>query len=217
MTAPVRAAQRALVRAKSRLASYRWNEQAARYIAPNGRFVSADEIRRQLDRSLRNSEARIVELAQELRGGTVSLNTWHQEMRVIIKDVHLYSGALARGGWAQLTPRDLSQISQLVRVEYDYLYGFALKLSTGSMPLNGRVAVFAELYGEAGRHTYELIRQQMMIEAGYTHERNVLHPADHCAECIAMTARKRVPIGTLIPIGDRICGRRCRCSIEYSS
>lgn len=213
MTAP---AARALVRARSRLSSYRWNEEAARYIAPNGRFVANDEIRRQLDRSLRNSEARIAELARELRAGTVPLDVWHTEMRVIVKDVHLYSGALARGGWAQLTPRDLSEISKLVRVEYDHLYGFALKLSTGSMPLNGRVSVYAELYGEAGRHTYELIRRQVMIEAGFTRERNVLHPADHCVECIEMTARKRVLIGSLIPIGDRICGRNCRCSIEYS-
>jgi hypothetical protein len=51
-----------------------------------------------------------------------------------------------------------------------------------------------------------------------TREWNVLHPADHCegvGSCIEQTARGKVPIGSLIPVGDRRCLRRCHCTIEY--
>jgi hypothetical protein len=212
------AAQRAQIRSFSRAGGYRWNQSAGRYIAPNGRFVSNAEIRRQLDLSLRTSELRIAELTQELRAGSISLDAWHAEMRVAIKDIHVYSGALARGGFAQLTQKDLGRIGQLIRYEYDRLYGFALEISTGAVKLDGRLSDRATQYGEAGRHSYELIRRQVMIEAGMTREWNVLHPADHCegvGSCIEQTARGKVPIGSLIPVGDRRCLRRCHCTIEY--
>jgi hypothetical protein len=206
---------RAQMRSAPRGSSYRWNESAGRYIAPNGRFVSNDEIRRQLDLSLRNSELRMNELASELRAGTISLEAWRAEMKIAIKDTQLYSGALARGGWAQLTQGDLSQIGKLVQTEYEYLEGFARSIADGTQTLGGSLSNRAGLYSEAGRHAYELVRTRMMREAGMTQERNVLHPADHCDECLEMTALGWVKLGTITPIGERLCGRRCRCTKAY--
>jgi hypothetical protein len=71
------------------------------------------------------------------------------------------------------------------------------------------------LYAEAGRGTYYVFTTKEMRAAGKTEEENQLHPAEHCQSCLDEAARGWVPIGTLIPIGQRDCLGRCRCTISY--
>ena len=51
--------------------------------------------------------------------------------------------------------------------------------------------------------------------AGFTEERNRLGDADHCPECLQETSKSWQPINSLIPIGERICTVRCKCTMEY--
>jgi hypothetical protein len=125
-------------------------------------------------------------LAEQLRTNQISLDAWLLEMRTLVKDVHLYSAAAAKGGWAQMAQADYGRVGQIVRKQYDYLDVFANDIANG-LPLDGRFLRRVALYGEAGRATYHDVEALEMDVRGMDEERNVLHPADHCGDCVEMT------------------------------
>lgn len=194
---------------------FRWSPKAGRYVKANGRFLSKAEVRAGIDAALAKEGAKAVRLSQELRNGTISLGQWRSEMREMVKTVHVYNGAIAKGGFAQMTKADYGRVGQIVRREYGFLEKFAEGISNGTVPLDGRLEQRAIQYAEAGRGTYHQIERTVMMEAGYTREFNILHPAEHCGGCLAETARGKVPIGSLVPVGSRTCRRRCRCTLGY--
>jgi hypothetical protein len=128
MTAPIRV---------GRVGGIRWNPTLARYIDSNGRIVSTQRVRAELDRSIDAMKLDVRTLAAELRAGRISLSTWEREMRVIVKDTHILSVAGARGGWAQLGQAEYGRIGSIVREQYDYLYRFALDIQSGKQQLTG--------------------------------------------------------------------------------
>lgn len=103
----------------------RWNPTLARYIDARGRMVPQATVRNALDASLVRAEARARLYADQLRRGELSLGQWEQSMRVLVKDVHIFSVAGSVGGWAQLGPAEYGRIGQIVRTQYDFLYKFA--------------------------------------------------------------------------------------------
>lgn len=195
---------------------FRWNAAARRYVDARGRFVSDAEVRKALEGALANAQWRGRNLSQQLRAGEVSLADWQQGMRRIIKQVHLYSAAVAAGGWAQMTYTDFGNLGPVIRFHYGRLQAFAQAIEAG-YPLMGRFMSRVELYLLAGRGSYWMQAAKLAKGQGMTHERNVLHPADHCAECVTQTGLGWVPIGTLVPVGARTCLSRCKCTIEYSN
>lgn len=196
---------------------FRWSEKAGQYVRRNGRFVPRSEVRRAIDTALLAEQKRTRRLARDLRAGRITLRNWREEMRDVIKTVHTYSAAAAKGGWAQLTQEDYGRIGQIVRGEYGHLEKFARQIARGTASAKGgRLDARAMQYAEAGRDTYHQTERASAKRSGYKFERNVLHPADHCGGCLGETARGRVRIGQLIPIGRRDCRRKCRCSLAFS-
>jgi hypothetical protein len=192
-----------------------WNARTGRYTSASGRFVSKAEVRGAIDTALQQESARAVRLAEELRGGVISLQTWRSEMRAMVKSVHIYSAAMAKGGFAQMTATDYGRVGAIVRSEYGFLENFAAKIADGRLPLDGRLTQYAAQYAQAGRKTYHQTERAVMKAAGKTMEFNILHPAEHCGGCLAETGRGYVPIGSLVPVGDRQCRRNCRCTLGY--
>jgi hypothetical protein len=193
---------------------FRWNEDAGRYVDARGRFVSRAQVRAEIDRTLLDADRTARALAEQLRSRAISLEQWHREMRGLVKSTHLANAAAARGGWAQVTAADLGRVGQTVRREYAYLHKFAGEIERG-LPLDGRFLRRVELYTEAGRMTYHRVEREEMRARGFDEEQNVLAPADHCAGCLAATARGWAPIGALVAIGSRDCRSRCRCRLVY--
>jgi hypothetical protein len=196
------------------IAGYVWDTRAKQYRGPSGRFIPRTEIRRVLDVAIGERARRMQQLAQELRAGQLSGETWYVEMRQLVKDVHLYNAAAAKGGWAQLAEQDYGRVGRLVREQYRYLNRFAEQIGQG-LPLDGRFLQRAQLYAEAGRRTFYALMGSVMRDKGLTEERNLLHVAEHCQDCIDQTVRGWVPIGSLMPVGTRDCLGRCKCSIDY--
>lgn len=193
---------------------FRWNAEAGRYIGPGGQFVAREKIRSALDQAIRRGQLRVRDLSNQLRTGSVSLDTWWQEMRTAVKDANLYSAAAARGGWAQMTAADYGAVGAAVKKQYAYLDRFVGELDAGGVALDGRFLRRAMSYLDSGRVMYERVTETMDEDRGMTEERNLLGVAEHCADCLGETARGWVPIGELIPIGDRICRNHCRCKIQ---
>jgi hypothetical protein len=194
-----------------------WNSRAGRYRDPlTGRFISRDTVRSILDQAIAKSQQRIQATSDALRGGTLSLDDWHVVMREEIKRTQIAAEMLVQGGRAQMTAADYGRVGQRVRIQYDYLRDFAHGLADGAIRTDGSFLNRAKMYANAARVAFHESLADQLAGLGYTHERNVLHPAEHCAGCLAETERGEVPIFSLVPIGDRPCGGSDKCSIAYS-
>lgn len=204
--------------AGGRAASFAWNEAAGRYVDGRGRFVSRADVRRSLDVAVQGLKAELAATGEAFRAGALTLDAWLVETRELVKDVNLFSAALARGGWGQMTQADYGRVGRAVRDQYTYLDRFAADVAAG-YPLDGRFVARLKLYGTSGRVLMHEIEGDEAADRGAVEEENILGPTErHCTGtngCIAQTARGRVPIGELTPIGSRNCLGNCLCRIGY--
>lgn len=190
----------------------RWN--GLRYRDPDtGRYLSRTTVRRALEQSLANLVRRTDALADDLRAGRISLNTWREEMRLTIKQTQMAAAEVANGGRAQMTQADYGRVGQQVRRQYEYLENWVREIQNGS-PIDGRIEGRARQYLRAARSSFLALEGERMNERGYF-ARNVLSPAEHCAECLAETAKGLVPISHLTLPGHRTCRGNCKCFLLY--
>ena len=195
--------------------SFRWDARTGQYHDPaTGRFVARAAVRGALDAAIDGAGKEVRATTQALREGTLALRDWQQTMEQNIKHVHLASAAAARGGWAQMTQADFGRCGAAIKEQYGYLRGWVQEIEAG-LPLDGRLLVRAEMYIQAGRGIYHHFDEDEQRRRGRTEEKNVLGVADHCEGCLAEDARDWVPLGELVPVGDRLCKSFCHCSVEY--
>lgn len=195
--------------------AYTWNEGAGRFVDGRGRFVSERAVRSVIDDVADATSARMQAASEALLEGRMSLGAWQAEMQATIKLSHSAAAVIANGGAESMTFSAWGSVGQAVRSEYAYLRQFAEQVASGEQPLNGSLAARARQYGQAGRVTFERTYGRGQQQRGYLSCRNVLHPAEHCAVCRSEAARGWVPIGSLIPIGQRTCRSLDRCTISY--
>lgn len=179
-----------------------------------GRFVSRVTIRRGVDELILASQRRITLASEELRTRIIDLAEWQVVMQEEIKLTQLMAEALLRGGWNQMTLADYGRVGQRTRVQYEYLDDFTQKLAAG-MRTDGNFMNYARMYAAAARVGFEEGMQEQLTIAGYSEEHNILYPAEHCDECVEITARGWVPIGTNPPAGTRKCLANDMCTAEY--
>lgn len=194
---------------------YRWDPDIARYRGPSGRLVSRAEVRRAIDTEIRALDREARQLADAYRKGDITLGRWEREMRDLVKDSHLLNAAAAKGGWDQLDPADYGRVGRIVRDEYNHLGGFVGEIAAGFQSTDGTMTSRAQLYTRGGRRTYEAVAESVQREAGKLEQRSVLHPADHCEECVRQAALGWQPLGIIIPIGERTCLSNDQCTMEY--
>ena len=197
------------------LPQFRWNVKANRYIAPNGRFVSSNTIRRGLDSFITATTDGMEAISKQLISGEVGLAQWQTEMMILSKDANLAGAALERGGWYGLDPSDFGRAGQKIRGEYGYLNNFANEIASGKQRLDGTLTNRARLYGEQGRVTYYDSARATAKKDGFIYERSIVTPGESCEECISEEKRNWQPMGAIIPIGDRECLSNCNCYMEF--
>jgi hypothetical protein len=193
-----------------------WDPATGRYRDSKGLFVPRLMVRKSLDRVAAASGQRMRIMGQQVSKGEVSLADFHVAMRTEVKSAVLNNAAAAKGGYAQLTQSDYGRIGNEVKRHYTALDKFVTELyggvtKTGTAGFASRV----QLYFNTARAFYYKFDREAQETAGMTQERNLLHPAEHCAECLAMSAIGWVAIGTLVPIGERECVGNDRCTMEY--
>lgn len=194
---------------------YQWDARAGRYRRRDGRFIPRLTVRRALDRALLAADREISAVSSRLVAGTVTISEWQTAVAAATRDAHLYSAALAKGGWAQMTQSDYGRVGAMLRERNKFLVRFAQEIEAGGLSLP-QIRARAEMYTESGRTIYHLTeRIEMRDHYDMTEERSVLGPADHCAGCLAEREKGWVAIGSIQPIGTRTCLSRCKCHIEY--
>ena len=151
-----------------------------------------------------------------LQQGQINVKEWQIAMRRRIKDTHITAAVSQRGGWEQMTQSDWGRVGQRIQIQNRFLDNFANDIATGKQPMDGRFLVRSQMYDEAAISTYDRFERNAMRIAGYDEERSTLEPGvKHCPGCLDEAARGWVPIGELVPIGERTCLTRDRCTMHY--
>lgn len=196
---------------------FRWDRAAGRYRGPTGAFVPTARVREYLDTALESAGARMDALANGLRDGSIDLISWEVRMRREVKIVATYSGAAAKGGWAQMTEADYGRVGRYLQDQYKYLRGFARDVQTGAQPMNGMVNARSRLYSEAGRPLYHRMEKAEVLVRGNTQRMSIRHGRDSCGGCVSAERAGWHDIlgSTVTEIGERECRTRCRCSWAY--
>jgi hypothetical protein len=194
---------------------FQWSEERGRYRdLRTGRYVSALEVRRAVDQTLRSIGQETRRMADDFRAGRISLDRFRLEMRARTREVHILSAAAARGGMNKMDARAWGQVGGVIAEQDRFIERFIGDIQSGRQPLNGQLNNRAAMYVEAGRTTHERAKREVQADQGMTEERNILRDAKHCGECPELTQRGWVPIGTLPLPGQRECSVNCRCEIE---
>lgn len=195
--------------------AYGFDPSSGRYRDGSGRFVNDAAIRKALDQVLDTQSDVVRNLTQQLIDGAIALGYWQAQMMQTVKSVHLIGLAVANGGWSQLDQADFGWVGQRIRVQYDFLAGFAAQLASGGQKLDGSALARAALYTQAGRETHREAQRRMAARRLVSEERRVLGRADHCGTCIQQARLGWQQFGTLRRIGDSECRANCRCHFEF--
>lgn len=197
--------------------AYGWDRNAQRFRdLSSGKFVTERAVRDAVDSVADLASRRLGESAARFRAGQISVVQWQSETFATIKDSQIAAALLAYGGRAQMTPERYGFLGSQVKAQYQYARQMVADVLDGEQRLNGRLDSRARLYGQAARSLYENIRRRESASAGMAFEQNHLHASESCDQCKSMSAARRVPIGSLIPIGQRTCRSSCRCTLSYS-
>lgn len=196
--------------------AYQWDDRSQRYInTASKRFVSRDQVRAALDIALDRSKNEVARLSRELVNGRIGLADWQLNLSRELKNMHLASASLAKGGWAQMTQSDFGRTGQIVRQEYGHLARFAQDIKEGRQLLDGSLLRRANMYALSPTGTYEEVARRNMLSSGKLEEKRVLGGADHCADCVRLADGEWHPIGSLPRIGQSVCMTNCRCRFVY--
>ncbi len=201
----------ATVTIKSR---FTWNPKVQRYQLASGRFVKATAVKRATMQVIRQSQAEMRSLTQQLNRGELTIENWRARFASELKNVHVSNAMAGAGGMGNMTQSDYGRVGQELRFQYQRLNGFAAKLKAGELS-EAQAEARAEMYVASGNKTFEAARRAKASEV-FTEERNVLGATDkHCEGCLAETARGWVPIGMLMPPGERNCMALCKCRYAF--
>lgn len=156
-------------------------------------------------------------LADDLQSGAISLVEWEAQMRDYVLSEYTIALELTKGGREKITQSDWGYLGSLVKKQYQYLDGFAGEIAANPEQwLQGkRLLARMDLYRDSAYAALEDMRGREAVNQDFDEESNELGIADHCEGCLEEKSRGWVPIGSLVPIGDRLCRVRCKCTIVY--
>lgn len=156
----------------------------------------------------------LVTVTEALIAGKVRLDGWWASFRDALIPGH-FAGAMALLDSPEPAPADLQAIRDEANRQAGFLARFREQIRTGRQILDGTARARSDLYGEAVWSVGMNVERGKKIRDQYKFERSHLGVADHCTGCLEETSRGWVQIGSLMPIGQRICGPRCHCFITY--
>lgn len=196
---------------------FRFDRAAGRYRGPTGAFVPESRVRAYLDAALEAAGKRMDLLATQLRNREIDLISWEVRMRRELKVVATYSGAAAKGGWAQMTEADYGRVGRYLQDQFRFLRGFARDIQSGKQALSDSLNARSQLYAQAGRPLHHRFEKAEKLVRGFTERKSVRAKTDSCQGCIEAASRGWLPINdpTQTEIGERDCRTRDRCSWLY--
>lgn len=200
---------------RPRRGPYFWNAGAQRYVDASGRFVPNQRELSVLEARI-NSGIRVLQnMTEPLISGRIGVAEWQQAVAIELRRAHVQAVAFGQGGWANVTPSGWGRVGNRLRREYAYLREFAQEIAGGQLS-EAQIRARLSQYEGSIWSAYWEGSTTAKTSAGYTEERRVLQPAEHCGDCVAYAAQGWQPIGSLPEPGEGSeCLHNCRCIKEY--
>lgn len=199
------------------LQGYYFNVAAQRYMrAGKAGFVARHHILSLLERVLDGQERTINAATISALDGELAPSVWLARTKALIKDRYLQAAALGAGGWDRLTQTDYGRIGAKLRVQYQYLQGFAEEIAEGTVSQAQALNRIRMYLGGAYAEFYVVERDRLPLppvgKAWW--ERRILGVAEHCEDCIEYAEMGWQPAGVLpVPTQMSRCGGNCRCEL----
>lgn len=206
---------------------YGWDPRlgkTGRYVdLRTGKIVPRTDIAAAMERRLAGTQKAINTISRQFAQGNMSLAEWQTAMKTELKLLHTTAGALAKGGWGQMSQSDYGAIGAQTKEQYKYLQRFAQEIESGKQKLLGldgkpskQFLRRADMYGQAARGTNSQMERREANRGGATEERRVRHSKDSCEDCVRYESMGWQKLGTFPPpgVGSR-CRTNCRCHLEY--
>lgn len=177
--------------------------------------LSYEQMEAEFQRALTASAAYLRSLARGVLAGEMGLSEFYALARAEIEDDHwdallLLVGPLLTGAGALL-----ALLTAFLARQLQFLDALLADILSGKQALDGTLLRRIAMYAGGGWAALQALLAGRALGDGMREERNVLGRAEHCDGCLTETARDWVPIGTLIPVGERTCLSNCRCHLEY--
>jgi len=100
----------------------------------------------------------VAKLAERLRSGKIDLAQWHSDMKQSVKDLHISSLVISRGGeWKSITFSEWGRVGRELRDQYAYLRGYAQQVEQRA---------HMELMGLENQHSLEYMKWRSALYAG---------------------------------------------------
>jgi hypothetical protein len=174
-------------------------------------------------------------LAAAAAGGVIPVAQFDSAMRQAVKDAQGVNAAVGKGGVANLSESNAAFLAAVLAFQLDRLDRFTEELERGEarggaggkagvvLVPPGTAAVRAAAYAKSAISSFDGMRRHVAEIAGYTMERNILGRAEHCRpgrnqtrpDCPSLSALGWQALGSIAPIGSRICLWNCRCHVEF--
>lgn len=195
---------------------FSYDRSIGHYRTERGDIVRWSVVRKEMLKTERGVEASMRVLTDRLREGSISLSSWQAEMKRVIKNLHVSNMMLAVGGRDMMTPATRGATGGHLLREYRALQALALKIQSGDQRLDGTLWRTARHYLRAARKTFYEGTRRRVGGQGFDQEKSVRTAGERsCDSCIHEENRGWVPLGALVPIGDRRCLRNCLCVMYF--
>ena len=120
----------------------------------DGRWASTQAVWDWGDKSATQAANNTASLVERLANQTITLETWHQEMRDRIRDEYLRQYFLGVGGRDRMTSTDWGSIGGMLREQYSFLDGFAAQIQAGELSA-AEIARRSKMYLVSSREAFE--------------------------------------------------------------
>lgn len=197
-----------------KLQRYRYGPDAG---TTSGQFVRVEALQNLIGQyiDVRKQQARA--LTEQLFNGNLSVSAWESAIARELKEAHILTYSIGKGGMKQMNSRDFGLLGQRLKKEYGYLRQFSKDILDGKLS-QAEIMARLDLYQNSLYPTYNQGQTEGHIESGFRWERRILTPAEHCESCIAYANRGWSPIGTLPAIGEGSkCKMNCKCRKEFNA
>jgi hypothetical protein len=177
------------------------------------RRLLPEQGRRIVRRLIGDARSLVRAATDALAAGGLRLGTWFGAMRDALVPGHFAAGFAVLNN-PDPPPADVAAIVAESRRQVGYLERFRGQLATAQQLLSG-AAARAELYTFALWSVGQGVGRDRAMRDGYHEEISILGAADHCQQCIDEALMDWQPIGSLTPVGFRVCRSRCACFMTY--
>ncbi len=197
-------------------AGYVWEKVTARYRdKATGRFISEQVLVNLAESFTGFTQDNLTSITDKMISGKISLADWQRQFAQELKDAYVVNVQIGRGGKNAMTQADYGRIGQRLRGEYKYLNDFAKEIANGDLSA-AQIQARVDQYAAGTRKAYYDGRTAACKAGGFTEERRILHPAEHCGDCLEYAGKGWQPIGTLPEPGESSqCRNNCKCEKIY--